>query len=212
MQTAGSLHADCYPIVTKDGNFRKAVRSGKNLKKPVKCGNSGNQYRLDHAAALALFKKYPMQQIPFLLSLARGAIGKEIVIKRYRYGKIITRFPDMSRIIASAKQRKCRDLFKLAVAYAKEVIADGERKRTWQKRIRRRNGVYNEAVKYYMLKDKKAKEAEMLEAARLLRLAMKQQDPVVEIDDAPAHSVKRLNEFLSTTANMINLFLIVLIT
>jgi hypothetical protein len=116
------------------------------------------------------------EPLPFLLQFVRGAIGKEFVIKRHKNGRIKTKYPDMTRIIASMAQRKCRDRFKEAVIYAKTVIADSEKKRQWQKRIWRRNGVYNEAVKFYMLKDKKAKEAAMLEARRLLRIAMKNEE------------------------------------
>lgn len=111
-------------------------------------------------------------ELPLSLRIVRGAIGKEFVIKYYKYGVIKTKFPDMTRIIASMQQRKCRNLFKDAVAYAKEVIADPERKQHWQKRIRIRNGVYNDAIKYHMLKDKRAKEAAMAEATRLLRMAL----------------------------------------
>ena len=64
------------------------------------------------------------QELTLLHTLIRGAIGKEYVIKHYRYGVIRTKYPDMTNIIASTRQRKCRDLFKEAVAYAKAVIAD----------------------------------------------------------------------------------------
>ncbi len=112
------------------------------------------------------------QPLPFLLQLVRGAIGKEYVIKHYKYGVIRTKYPDMTRIVASIRQRKCRNLFSEAVSYAKEVISDAERKQQWQKRLRRRNGVYNEAIKYHMLKDKRAKEMALLEAQRLIRIAL----------------------------------------
>lgn len=68
------------------------------------------------------------KQLPFSLTLIRGAIGKEFVIKHYKDGAVRTRYPDMSGIVATPRQRKCRNLFKEAVAYAKEVIADAERK------------------------------------------------------------------------------------
>jgi hypothetical protein len=134
------------------------------------------------------------EPLPFLLQFARGAIGKEFVIKRSRYKgcRIKTKYPDMTRIVSSMAQRKCRDLFREAVLYAKEVIADTERKRQWQKRIRRRNGVYNEAVKYYMLKDKKAKEAALLEAQRLLRLAMKNDDKKITNQQNPIQQGEQL--------------------
>lgn len=47
----------------------------------------------------------------------------------------------MTRSIASAKHRKCRNLFKEAVEYAKQVIADPEAKAAWQKNLRKHNGI-----------------------------------------------------------------------
>jgi hypothetical protein len=45
----------------------------------------------------------------------------------------MTKFPDMTRIKASAGQHKCRNLFREAVTYAKTVIADKVKKKEWQK-------------------------------------------------------------------------------
>jgi len=112
-------------------------------------------------------------QLPFLLCLIRGAIGKQFVIKHYSYGAIKTKYPDMSRIVASAKQNKRRDLFKEAVAYAQQVIADPIAKAAWQKKLRKRNSVYNEAVKFYMLKARRDRQAAEILAARMIRWAFK---------------------------------------
>ena len=79
----------------------------------------------------------------------------------------------MTRIIASAKQRKCRNLFKEAVEYAKQVIADPVEKAAWQKKLRKRNGVFNAAVKFYMLKEKRDKERAKMMTDTLLWLAFK---------------------------------------
>ncbi|MEP7111244.1 MAG: hypothetical protein ABI760_24825, partial [Ferruginibacter sp.] len=73
-------------------------------------------------------------KLSFVQRMIQGAIGKEYVIKHYRYGIIKTKFPDMTKIIAFPGQRKCRNLFREAVAYAKSVIADKEKKKEWQKR------------------------------------------------------------------------------
>jgi len=35
----------------------------------------------------------------------RGAVGKRVVFKQYKNGEVITKFPDMSRIVASSEQR-----------------------------------------------------------------------------------------------------------
>src|SRR6478672_1761166 len=100
-----------------------------------------------------LYRRIP--PLPFNLTFVRGQIGKQYVIKHYSYGAIRTKYPDMTRIVTSIEQRKCRDLFAEAVAYAKEVIANVKLKEAWQKRLRRPNGVYNEAVKTYMLREKR---------------------------------------------------------
>lgn len=104
--------------------------------------------------------------------LVQGAIGTEYVIKHYSFGPIRTKFPDMTKIIASTRQKKCRNIFKEAVAYAKEVIADPERKKAWQKKLRRRNSVYYAAIREYMLRDKRKKEKDLERANNLLAMAL----------------------------------------
>lgn len=106
------------------------------------------------------------------LKLVYGAIGKEYVIKHYSYGAIKTKFPDMSRIIASPQQRKCRDLFKEAVAYAKTLIADKYKKAEWKKRIKRKHRVLNAAIKEYMLQAKRRQEAGRIAVNILIHKAM----------------------------------------
>jgi hypothetical protein len=96
------------------------------------------------------------EPIRLLLTWIRGAVGKEFVIKHYKYGVVKTKFPDMTRIIASARQCKCRNLFKEAVEYAKSVYADPVRKKEWQKKTRKKHRVFNRIVKDYMLAAKEA--------------------------------------------------------
>ncbi len=129
--------------------------------------------------------------LPFSLRLIRGAIGKKFVIKHYKYGIVKTKYPDMTKIIASIKQRKCRDGFKEAVAYAKQVISDDALKKAWQKKIKRRNGVFNSAIKFYMLKNKRDKERMDLLIARMIRLAFKNATAVPKTDTIPAVTSKQ---------------------
>ena len=95
------------------------------------------------------------KKLPLSLLMIRGAIGRSFVIKHYKFGIFMTKFPDMTRIVASKKQRICRNLFKEAVAYAKTVIADEARKKEWQKRLKRSKRVYHAAIKEFMIKEKK---------------------------------------------------------
>jgi hypothetical protein len=88
-----------------------------------------------------------------LLSIIQGAIGKSFVVKHYKGRKIvITKFPDMSGIVASAKQRVRRELFREAVVYAQWIIADEDRKKAFRKTLPRRKQrkVYQAAIQLYM--------------------------------------------------------------
>lgn len=144
------------------------------------------------------------QRLPLGLLMMRGGIGKSFVIKHTPWGIIKTKFPDMSRIIASAEQRKCRKIFAEAVKYAQSVIADPVLKAEWQRRIRRRNSVYNKAIKAFMLKENCARKNEELLLAHQMRVALKNTGMVRDkgTDDffliAPGENVYRSYGFLET--------------
>jgi hypothetical protein len=101
--------------------------------------------------------------MPLFIQIVQGRLGKRFVVKHYpgkrlKNGKrrkpmiVMTRVPDMSRIVASKDQRTCRDLFKEAVVFGKKVIADVELKMLWRKRYRLANcQVFNKAIKLYLL-------------------------------------------------------------
>jgi len=113
-------------------------------------------------------------RIPKHLRTIRGGFKGHFVIKHYRGGLVVmTKFPDMSGIIASVKQRRCRNLFAKAVVYAKSVIANPELKAAWQKKIRRRNGVYNKAIKAFMLKENNLLQRDVFLEMQKMRLAFK---------------------------------------
>jgi hypothetical protein len=92
-----------------------------------------------------------------LLGIIRGGVGKCFVVKHYKGRKkgrkiVVTKYPDMSGIVASEKQRERRDLFREAVVYAKWVISDEERKKAFRKTLprKRRKHVYQAAIRLYM--------------------------------------------------------------
>ena len=91
-----------------------------------------------------LFRNIP--ELPWSLKTIRGAIGKEYVIKHYSYGAIKTKYPDMSKIIASTLQRKQRNLFKEGVAFAKIVMSDPVQKEVWLKKVRKKHRLFNYLV------------------------------------------------------------------
>ena len=134
--------------------------------------------------------------------MIRGGIGKEYVIKHYKGRRIFrTKFPDMSRIVATEKQRACRNKFKEAVAYAREFISDPKRKRAYQlkKRIRN-NDVYNRVIGEYLLREKRAREAADRLAERLWRQAV-EEGPSDFIEPGGIAEDKLLSESFGETLN-----------
>jgi hypothetical protein len=122
-------------------------------------------------------------KLPWLLTFVRGAIGKEYVIKHYRYGIIKTKYPDMTKIVASPGQRNCRDLFKAAVKHAQKVMRDPVQKAAWLKKARQKHLVFNLIIKDYMLAEKKAAKKREMQGKYIIRSCFK---PVIPVQEKPA--------------------------
>ena len=75
----------------------------------------------------------------------------------------------MTKIIASAQQRKCRYMFKEAVGYAQHIMADPAKKAEWLKKVKKKHRVFNQIIKYFMLEDKRLKEQRERVGARMIR-------------------------------------------
>ena len=108
-------------------------------------------------------------RLPLIYSFITGAIGKDFVIKQYKYGTVKTKYPDMSRVVASTAQRKCRDLFREAVAYAKTIMADPMQKAAWLKKVRHKCKVFPMIVRHYLQELKAAAVKRKNATKRLIR-------------------------------------------
>jgi cation transport regulator ChaB len=89
-----------------------------------------------------------------ILKKARGAIGKQIVIKQYGKKTVITAYPDMSHVKPSQSQQMRRNIFKEAVTYAQGIIRDKKKKAAYAARLKKDTPVYHAAIKEYMKKNK----------------------------------------------------------
>ena len=87
-----------------------------------------------------------------LIENLSGKIGKKLVYKTYAYGTVVTRYPDMSKVKLSTKQKKSNNLFAEAVAYAKKVIADPVKRKKYEAKLAPGKTVYNTALSDYMKK------------------------------------------------------------
>lgn len=84
-----------------------------------------------------------------------GAVGKQLVVKQYAYGTVVTRYPDMSGIKPSKQQKQGRSAFRDAVAYAKAILRNPTKKAAYAKGLKKDETVYHAAIKEYLAREKK---------------------------------------------------------
>ena len=87
----------------------------------------------------------------------RGHIGKEVVLKQYAFGTVISKYPDMSQVKRSALQKKYQGDFAEAVAYAQAIIRDPQKKAAFQKKLKKGRRVYNAAIQEFFRKQTSGK-------------------------------------------------------
>lgn len=91
-----------------------------------------------------------------MYTLFSGGIGKKFIVKHYDKKIILTKYPVTTRITASAKQRKCRNLFKEAITFARLINNDPVKKKHWQHNLKK-GTVYNNAIRQYIKINQKKK-------------------------------------------------------
>jgi hypothetical protein len=79
-----------------------------------------------------------------------GAIGKTIVVKNYATKTVITAYPDMSKVVPSAKQQACKSIFAEAVAYAQSILADPAKKAAYAGKLPPGKSIYHAALSEYI--------------------------------------------------------------
>jgi hypothetical protein len=83
-----------------------------------------------------------------LLTGLAGAIGTQLVV-RVRNGKtFVSKFPDMSKVKPSAKQRKEKSRFAKAVSFAQSIINNPAKKAAYK--VKKGQSVYNAAISDYL--------------------------------------------------------------
>jgi len=87
-----------------------------------------------------------------LLHGLRGQIGKTIVVKKYGKKTVVTKYPDMSKVKPSRLQKKLRNRFADAVAYAQSINNDPTKKAKYKKKARKGQSVYHYALKEFLKK------------------------------------------------------------
>ena len=90
-----------------------------------------------------------------LLHGISGAVGKQLVFKKYGDKTVVTGYPDMSKVKPSEKQVEKRKVFADAVAYAKNISRNPVKKAEYLKKVKAGESVYHFALKQYLAECKK---------------------------------------------------------
>ena len=75
-----------------------------------------------------------------------GKVGELLLFKQYRYGTVVSKIPDRSKVVLSEKQKSANRLFKLAVKFAKEVMKDPVKRAECEARLPQGKTVYHTAL------------------------------------------------------------------
>jgi hypothetical protein len=84
-----------------------------------------------------------------LLNGLSGTLGNA-VLKNYASGTIISSRPDRSKVILSDVQKASNSKFKHAVAFAKGVLADPEKRKEYEAKVKPGKSVYHTVVAEFM--------------------------------------------------------------
>ena len=77
----------------------------------------------------------------------------EIIIKQYAGKTVVSKYPDMSNIVASGPQREKRNRFAEAVAYAKTINNSPILRMDFIKRNGEVRSVYQSALKEFLMRE-----------------------------------------------------------
>lgn len=82
-----------------------------------------------------------------------GKVGN-IIFKNYGDKTVISKYPDMSKVVKTEKQKENQLQFKAAQAYAKSILSDPEKKSDFIKTIPKDKTAYHAAISKYLKENK----------------------------------------------------------
>ena len=89
-------------------------------------------------------------QSNLLIKGLSGQIGKQMVFKRYGKKTVVSRYPDMSKVKPSKLQKKGRNRFAEAVAYAQSINNDPVKRASYAKKVKKGHTVFNYAIQEFL--------------------------------------------------------------
>ena len=86
-----------------------------------------------------------------LLHRVRGKIGNQVVVKQYGSKTVLSKYPDMSGVKPSKRQKKQRNSFADAIAYAQAIIRDPVKKAVYNRKAKKKDqDAYHYAIQEFL--------------------------------------------------------------
>lgn len=86
-----------------------------------------------------------------------GQLNQQMVLKTYGNKTFLSKLPDMSNVEFTENQKAEQGLFADAIAYARSIISDPEKKAAFKQELEPGRRVYNAAISAYLKEHKKSK-------------------------------------------------------
>ena len=83
-----------------------------------------------------------------LLADMQGSLGKQLVVRKRNGKSFASKYPDMSNVVHSPKQKKEHSKFKKAVEFAQSIIKNPSKKTEFK--VKKGQSVYHAAIQHYL--------------------------------------------------------------
>ena len=84
-----------------------------------------------------------------------GQFNQQMVLKTYGDKTFLCKYPDMSKVEFTDGQKAEQSLFAEAIAYARSIVNDPEKKTAFKATLEPGRRVYNAAISAYLKENKK---------------------------------------------------------
>ena len=96
-----------------------------------------------------------------LMKGTSGQLNQQLVLKTYGGKTFVSRYPDMSKVKFTESQKAEQGLFADAIAYARSITSDPEKKAAFQASLEPGRRVYNAAISAYLKEHKNKKDQDL---------------------------------------------------
>jgi len=129
-------------------HFVNSLDSRRMIEGLVSFLGGSHVFSLSHPAILNLFVMARLSKDSPLADV-RGTIGKEVVFKHYGDKTVVSKYPDMTKVKATALQAARRRLFSEAIRFARLIHSHPELRALYAEELQPGESVFHKAKKEY---------------------------------------------------------------